>query len=178
MEHVDNACGSDPLLRSRRGDVRADDERSPEMGTTRHPNSRAGLPQGYAERDYVHRWVASPLHKGCAIFGLAHRAQKLAMYDLYEKHLQGGWSRVLLVQVKWHQPVFDRMEAFVAVFHLHNNHAKKDGEPRKGLYDCLAECCAGGCRILAGDMTMALWGLIPELSDRGVEVRLIAHHAE
>jgi hypothetical protein len=55
---------------------------------------------------------------------------------------------------------------------------KKDGEPRKGLYDCLAECCAGGCRILAGDMNMAFWGLIPELSDRGVEVRLIAHHAE
>ena len=145
------------------------------------PDSPAAVqepPQGYAEKDYVHRWVASPLHKGCAIFGLAHRVQKLTMFDPYEKHLQSGWSRVLPVQVKWHQPVFDRMEAFVAVFHLHNNHAKKDGEPRKGLYDCLAECCAGGCRILAGDMNMAFWGLIPELSDRGVEVRLIAHHAE
>jgi hypothetical protein len=34
-------------------------------------------PQGYAEKDYVHRWVASPLHA-------AHRVQKLTMFDPYE----------------------------------------------------------------------------------------------
>jgi hypothetical protein len=31
---------------------------------------------------------------------LAHRVEKLTMYDPYEKHLQGGWSRVLPMQVK------------------------------------------------------------------------------
>ena len=32
------------------------------------------------------------------------------------------------MQVKWHQPVFDLMDVFVAVFHLHNIHAKKSTE--------------------------------------------------
>ena len=82
------------------------------------------------------------------------------------------------MKVNWHQPVFDRMEAFVAVFHEHNTHAKVNGEPRRGLYDSLAECCAGGCRIIAGDMNMAFWGLIREMADRGMELRLVANHGE
>ena len=77
------------------------------------------------------------------------------MYDKYEKRKKGEWSRVLVVRAKWHHPVCDRMEAFVAVFQLHNTHAKVDGEPRRSLYASLAECCAGGCRIIAGDMNMA-----------------------
>ena len=71
------------------------------------------------------------------------------------KRKKGEWSRVLAVRAKWHHPVCDRMEAFVAVFQLHNTHAKVDGEPRRSLYASLAECCAGGCRIIAGDMNMA-----------------------
>ena len=41
---------------------------------------------------------------------------------------------MLPVRVRWQQPVFDRMEDSMVVFHLHNEHAKVNGEPRKGLY--------------------------------------------
>ena len=64
------------------------------------------------------------------------------------------------------------------MFNLHNEHAKVGGLPRQGLHDSLAECCAGGVRIVAGDMNMACWGLVPELADRGVELHPIANHAE
>jgi hypothetical protein len=42
-------------------------------------------PQGFAEEGGVYRWVPSPLHRGCAVFGLAHRVRQLSMYDKYEK---------------------------------------------------------------------------------------------
>ena len=41
MEHVEHACGSDPLLGSRQGHVRADDEQSPQMEPSKQPRSRA-----------------------------------------------------------------------------------------------------------------------------------------
>ena len=66
----------------------------------------------------------------------------------------------------------------MVVFHLHNEHAKVNGEPRKGMYNTLAECCAGGVRIMAGDLNMGFWGFIDEMAARGVEVRLIANHGE
>jgi hypothetical protein len=70
------------------------------------------------------------------------------------------------------------MEESVAVFHLHNDHAQVDGLPRQGLYNALAECCAGGVRIIAGDMNMAFWGLIPEFAARGEELHRMAKPAE
>ena len=70
------------------------------------------------------------------------------------------------------------MEAFVAVFHSDHTQAKFKGEPLRGRYDSLSEGCAGGCRIIAGDMNMAFWGLIQEMAERGVELRLVANHGE
>jgi len=46
-------------------------------------------PQGSAEEGFVHRWVASPLLRGCAVSGLAHRVAKLTPYYPYERE-QGG----------------------------------------------------------------------------------------
>ena len=82
------------------------------------------------------------------------------------------------MDARWHQYVFDSKETRMAVFHLHNDHAQRNGEPRQGLYKSLVECCPGGVRILAGDLDMAFWGLIPEMAERGVELHLIANHAE
>ena len=70
------------------------------------------------------------------------------------------------------------MEDSMVVFHLHNEHAKVNGEPREGMNNTLAECCAGGVRIMAGDLNMGFWGFIDEMAARGVEVRLIANHGE
>ena len=117
--------------------------------------------------------------KGCAIFGLAIRVRSLAAFDHFEKSTSGGKrARVLPVRVCWRQPVFDRMEESVVVFHLHSEHAQVDGAPRRGLYDNLAECCAGSIRIVASNMNMAFRGLIPELAARGVELHRIANHGE
>ena len=49
---------------------------------------------------------------------------------------------------------------------------------RQTHHNDLAECCAGGCRIIAGDMNVAFWSLFPEMADRGVDVRLIAIQGE
>jgi hypothetical protein len=46
-------------------------------------------------------------------------------------------------------------------FYLHSDHARVDGEPRRGLFNNFVECSAGGCRIVAGDMNMAFWGQSP-----------------
>jgi hypothetical protein len=70
------------------------------------------------------------------------------------------------------------MKAFLAAFPLHNNHAKVNRQPRKGLLNKLAECCAGDCRIIAGDTDMTCWGLIPEMADIGLELRMIPHKGE
>jgi hypothetical protein len=135
-------------------------------------------PQGFSEPGFVHRWVVSLLHRGCAVYGLAARVSNLTAYYSYRRHQGGTWSRVLPVKLQWHQPVLDRMQAFLAAFPLHNNHAKVNRQPRKGLLNKLAECCAGDCRIIAGDTDMTCWGLIPEMADIGLELRMIPHNGE
>ena len=131
------ACANfwaDPQLRWRlilccEVDVATYEQMTQEFQKWEGADSPAGVqlpPQGFAEEGFVDRWVASPLHQSCAVFGLAHRFARLTSYG------QGGtWRRIVPVKVQWHQPVLDRMDAFVAVFHLHHN---------------LAQCCAGGRR--------------------------------
>ena len=130
-------------------------KQSPEMEPSKQPRSRAATAARLRRRR-----LRLPL----GVFATAQRLRSIwlgtssstAIYvRQVRKRKKGEWSRVLAVRAKWHHPVCDRMEAFVAVFQLHNTHAKVDGEPRRSLYASLAECCAGGCRIIAGDMIMA-----------------------
>ena len=52
------------------------------------------------------------------------------------------------------------------------------GPNAKAFYDHLAELCVGGARIVGLDANMALFGIIPEMKDRGVDMHLGAVHAE
>ena len=70
------------------------------------------------------------------------------------------------------------METTVVVCHLHNRHAKIICGSRTQFWEQLAALCVGGVRFIGGDMNMALWGAIPELGRRGVELHLCAVHAE
>ena len=42
----------------------------------------------------------------------------------------------------------------------------------------MAELCVGGARIVGLDANMALFGAIPEMKERGVDMHLCAVHAE
>ena len=66
----------------------------------------------------------------------------------------------------------------VAVAHLHNTDAKKNGTARKAFFDKFAELCAGGVRLLAADLNLAMFGLVPEMTKRGVGCTLSAYHME
>ena len=46
------------------------------------------------------------------------------------------------------------------------------------FYDHLAELCIGGARIVGVYANMALFAIIPEMKDRGVDMRIGAVHAE
>ena len=105
------ACANfwaDPQLRWRlilccEADVVTYEQMTQEVQTWEEADSQEAVqlsPQGFAEEGFVDRWVASPLHGGCA---------------------GGTWRSILPVKVQWHQPELDRMDAFVALFHLHNN---------------------------------------------------------
>ena len=71
--------------------------------------------------------------KGLCVFGLAYRVQSLTAYDVFVKEQGGGFTRLMPVRVRWHQLVFDSKESCIVVFHLNNDHAQKNGAPRKGL---------------------------------------------
>ena len=46
------------------------------------------------------------------------------------------------------------------------------------MFDMLAEICAGGGRILGGDMSMAVFNVVEEMQKRGVGLTLLNHHCE
>ena len=73
--------------------------------------------------------------------------------------------------VRWHAPIDGQWTVRVAVGHLHNEPAKTAGARRRQFFDELADCCAGGSRILGLDANMALFGVVQELFDRGVDAR-------
>ena len=52
------------------------------------------------------------------------------------------------------------------------------GGTRTSFWEHLAALCVGGVRFSGGGMSMGLWGVIPELARRGVELHLCAVHAE
>ncbi|MCP4244986.1 MAG: hypothetical protein GY772_30975, partial [bacterium] len=97
-------------------------------------------------------------------------------WRIEDKH--GQYSRLLQVEVIWHAPFCGPDKIDVAVGHLHNETAKKDNNERRRFFDAVAECCAGGARILGMDLNMALFGLVPEMAKRHVGVTLISHHYE
>ena len=78
--------------------------------------------------------------------------QSLTAYDVFVKEQGNGCARLVPARARWHQYVFDSKESCVLVFHLHNDHAQRNGSPRQGLYKALVDCCAGGVRLVAGDM--------------------------
>ena len=116
--------------------------------------------------------------RGLCVFGLAYRIQILTAYDVFLSHQGNGCTGLMPVRVRWHKLVFDSKESCMVVVHLHNDHAQNNGAPRQGFYKALADCCAGGVRMVAGDMNMAFWGLSPEVAALGLELRLIANHGE
>ena len=90
------------LILRREVDVVTYEHMTQEVQTWEEADSAEGVqlpPQGFAEEGFVHRWVDSPLFRGCAVFGLANPVAKIASYYPYEREHGGSWSRVLLVKV-------------------------------------------------------------------------------
>ena len=96
-------------------------------------------PQGFSSQGRVRRWVASERVKGLCVFGLAYRVQSLTAYDVFVKEQGNGFTRLVPVRVRWHQYVFDSKESRMLVFHLHNDHAQRNGAPRQGFYKALVD---------------------------------------
>ena len=87
-------------------------------------------------------------------------------------------SRIMPVKIKWRQRTLREWETAICVCHLHNDHAKEGKEQRTLFWDHLAMLCAGGVRVCGMDGNMGLFGTIPEMERRGVEMRLCAVHGE
>ncbi|MCP4244034.1 MAG: hypothetical protein GY772_26075, partial [bacterium] len=142
--------------------------------------------QGFREKgssaladESVVRWLASEVHDRCCIMARAARVKSMRTVKKWRTEDRAGqYSRLLQVEVIWHAPISGQDRIEVAVGHLHNETAKKDNNERRRFFDAVAECCAGGARILGMDLNMALFGLVPEMAKRHVGVTLISHHYE
>ena len=113
--------------------------------------------------------------------GTPTRAESVQQVSTWsETGRQGtGRSRLHTAVVRWREPIDGQWTVRVTVGHLHNDAAKKkDVKQRRQFFDELAECCAGGTRIVGLDANMALLGVVQELFERNVDATLIARHQE
>ena len=46
------------------------------------------------------------------------------------------------------------------------------------FWDKLADLCAGGGRLIGMDANLSMFGVVPEMERRGVQVTLLVHHME
>ena len=72
--------------------------------------------------------MTTELFEDLAMGGLATRVQSLEkMKSAMVAHPSGAKSRLLMVNVRWREPIADRKSIPVIAAHLHNNVAKKPG---------------------------------------------------
>ena len=128
----------------------------------------------------VRRWIVSERHDDLLIVARATHAASVERLASWSDRVFAGTarSRLLTALVRWRHPVDGRDSVMVTVGHIHNDTAKTKGVARTRFFDELAECCAGGTRLVGLDANMALFAVVPELFDRGVDATLIAHHQE
>ena len=123
-------------------------------------------PQGFSSEGRVRRWVAFQNMRGCAVFGLVNRVHSPRRTTTFKRsRVESGRASCLCAPAGTR---FDSRESCMVVFHLHNDHAQRNGEPRERLYRSLVECCDGGVRIVAGDLHMAFRGLIRKLPNEAL----------
>ena len=135
-------------------------------------------PQGFVAEGLVRRWDTCGVHGGLAVMARSQYVESLTPGTLWMKTTAKGSSRILPCKVRFREPKSTGLETYVAVCHLHNTHAKISCGSRTAFWEHLTSLCVGGVRFIGGDMNMGLWGVIPELGRRGVELHLCAVHAE
>ena len=73
-------------------------------------------------------------------------------------------------------PVFGKSEILMVVGHLHNELANIPNSPKcNEFWNKLADFCAGGGRVIGMDANMSMFGVIPEMARRGVDLTLLSY---
>ena len=88
------------------------------------------------------------------------------------------FSPLMPCRIKFRTMVSTGTSTVVVVGHLHREAAKKNCDTRKRFFDELARLCVGGARLFGADANMAVFGILPEMAQRGVEMHLCCIHAE
>lgn len=135
-------------------------------------------PQGFVEENRVQRWTSSGCAGGLAVIAKCSNVEETWYGEPYEDGPKKRCTRMLPVRVRFRKVQSTGQEIRVLVFHLHHEHAKENGQHRKSFYEKLTEYCAGGTRLIAGDANLAVFGMVPEMRKRGVQLTLAAVHSE
>ena len=112
--------------------------------------------------------------------GQASRVRDIEVLDrraMNHKRDKFGPSNLLIVRIHWVQPTLGMPHVNVVAGHLHKTTAKAHrSDDLKRFWDKLSDSRAGGARVLGLDLDMSMFGLSPEMLNRGVGATLMAHH--
>ena len=138
---------------------------------------------GCGEMKMVKKWKCSEMFHGLCVVGRCSRVQSFRILDKLAIPFHGKYSKLMLVEVTWRAPINEATTVKVIVGHLHNELAKKTkAEKLRRFWDKLADLCAGGGggegRLIGMDANMAMFGVLPEMAERGVGLTLLCHHME
>ena len=125
-----------------------------------------------------------PASTTVAVLPRASRVETLVQTGVWTETTGKGASRLLLARLRWRRMVRGSFDAALCVSHLRNEHAKSRVQARSIFGTKMADLCVGGERerererVVGGDANIALFGAIPEMQMRGVELHLCAIHGE